>query len=259
MAAQPRAIVDVALTPVSETAPTSVVLMFERLATNKDVDVAKLERLIAMQEHILALEAKAAFNRAFAAMQGEIPAILEGSRTDKGSYASLEAIQAIVRPILERHGFGLSFRTEWPAAGVVKVIGLLTHRDGHERSSEFMSSADTSGAKNAIQALGSAVSYGRRYTTKDLLNITTRGADDDGRGGRSAAPIPTPPPAAPAPVSAYLAWLDRLRATAHDGTAALERVWYSSPNAFRKQLTTTNLAEWDSLKVIAARLQGRPA
>jgi hypothetical protein len=254
MAATERAIIDV--TPDrADRSDTShalapVVLMVERLAANKDVDVAKLERLIAMQEHILAHEARAAFNQAFAAMQAEIPSIVESTAGDGGkwTYAPLEDIQATVRPILVRHGFGLSFRTEWPDKGTIKVVGILTHRDGHERTSEFLADADTSGSKNAIQARGSAVSYGHRYTTKDLLNITTRGADDDGKTG-----VPKQPKGPTAHPSGYLIWLDRLRATAQLGTAALEQAWYESPNPLRQHLTSTNLALWSELKAIAAR------
>jgi len=236
------------------TAMVPAVLMFERLAANKDVDVAKLERLIAMQEHILAHQARAAFNHAFAAMQAEIPTILEGAAGDGGkwTFAPLEDIQTVLRPILVRHGFGLSFRTEWPDPSTIKVIGLLTHRDGHERTSEFLAAADTSGSKNAIQARGSAVSYGRRYTTKDLLNITTRGADDDGRTAIAPTPTPTPKAATLHP-SGYLAWLDALRQTAQRGTAALERAWYDAPTALRRHLRTTNAALWQDLKAIAER------
>ncbi len=247
MAALERAIIDVAVVPSEQLAP--VVLLFERLAGNKDIDVAKLERLIAMQEHILAHEAKAAFNRAFATMQAEIPSIHESAAGDGGKwrYAPLEDIQSIVRPILVKHGFGLSFRTEWPDKGTIKVIGILTHRDGHERTSEFLADADTSGSKNAIQARGSAVSYGHRYTTKDLLNITTRGADDD---GKSAVPLPSLVTQHP---SGYLAALDTLRAKAQEGSAALERAWYATPNALRDHLCRTNMKQWNELKAIAAR------
>ena len=38
---------------------------------------------------------------------------------------------------------------------------------------------DTSGGKNNIQAAGSAISYGKRYTMSALLNITTHDEDDD--------------------------------------------------------------------------------
>src|SRR6185369_8501881 len=115
-----------------------------------------------------------------AQMQGEIPVVIERAKTNNGTYAPLEDIQDVIRPILQKYGFYLSFRTEWPNEKTVKVVGILTHKDGHERTSEFLSGADASGNKNAIQGLGSANHYGRRYTTKDLLNITSRGVDDDG-------------------------------------------------------------------------------
>lgn len=245
MAAQERPILDVVADPSEALAP--VVLMFERLATNKDVDVAKLERLIAMQEHILAHEARAAFNRAFAAMAAEIPTVVASTPGDGGKwqYAPLEDIQDAVRPILVKHGFGLSFKTEWPDKATIKVVGILTHQDGHERTSEFLADADTSGSKNAIQARGSAVSYGHRYTTKDLLNITTRGADDD---GHTAAP--RPPTQHP---RGYLVWLDTLRQTAMLGLPALERCWLASSNEWRRHLVATNAPLWAEFKAIAAR------
>ena len=39
---------------------------------------------------------------------------------------------------------------------------------------------DSTGSKNAVQAVGSSTSYGKRYTAMALLNITTGGEDDDG-------------------------------------------------------------------------------
>ena len=47
--------------------------------------------------------------------------------------------------------------------------------------------ADTSGSKNVVQAIGSSVSYGKRYTMQALLNITSGGEDDDGHSGGEAA------------------------------------------------------------------------
>ena len=47
---------------------------------------------------------------------------------------------------------------------------------------------DTSGSKNAVQAVGTSVSYGKRYVMCAMLNIATRGEDDD---GISAAPKAT--------------------------------------------------------------------
>lgn len=210
------------------------VSMFERLATNKDVDVEKLQRLIDMQERILKHNAEAAFNAAFAEMQAQIPTIAERGVTDKGRYATFEDIVEGVRPVLQQFGFSLSFRTEWPDKKTVKVFGILTHRDGHSRASEFMADADQSGSKNAIQALGSAVSYGRRYTTRDLLNIASRDEDDDGeRSARAGKPDVQEP-------DGYDAWLANLEGIAGDGWAMLSDVWNKSKETYRKHLINTN-------------------
>lgn len=210
-------------------APSPAVTMFERLAKDPSVDVEKLERLIAMQERVLAHQAEAAFNVDFAEMQAEIPTIQKKGRGDGGKwmFARQEDIVEAVRPILQRHGFSLSFRTEWPSAKSVKVVGILTHRDGHARHSEFMADADQTGSKNAIQALGSSVTYGRRYTTCDLLNIATS-TDDDGKRAQN-----THAPKAP---DGFDDWLDDYSACADEGTAKLEEMWKASKIEYRNYL-----------------------
>ncbi len=222
-------------------------LMFERLAANKDVDVEKFERLMAMQERIIAHQARAAFNAAFSEMQGEIPVVIERAQTNNGTYAPLEDIQDAIRPILQRHGFSISFRTEWPDAKTVKVVGILRHREGHEQTSEFLSGADSSGNKNGIQGLGSAVSYGRRYTTKDLLNITSRGADDD--GNRSGRPEKSAAPAG------YDDGITDMAATADSGTDALQAAWTKSKAEYRNYTAQHNKGQWNGLKARAAKVK----
>jgi len=230
---------------------TSILPMLERLATNPDVDVAKLERLIAMQERILAHNAKAAFDAAFAEMQGEIPVITEQGEIEvdgrvRSTYARNEDIQRIVKPILQKHGFALRFRHEL-TDGKLKVIGILSHRSGHSEQDEFITAADTSGKKNDIQALGSARSYGQRYTSIALLNIATCDEDDDGQTAKSA-----PKAAAPAP-DGYVDWLARLTDIATDGTPTLQKAWKESTPEHRNHLIATNPKEWDRVKTIAAR------
>lgn len=217
--------------------------MFERLAADPNVPVDKLERLIAMQERIEANNARSGFNAAFAEMQGEIPPVIERKKMDKGTYAPQEDIVEVVRPILQRYGFSLSFRTEWPDAKTVRVIGILTHREGHDRQSEFLSAADNSGSKNAIQGLGSAVTYGRRYTTTDLLNITTRGADDDGhKAGQQGAP------------EGYAAWLENMEDLAPEGLARLQVEFQKSPKAFKEYATTKDVRTWSAIKKKAEKV-----
>ena len=236
---------DVALVP----AETGLVSVIERLAANPDVDVTKLEKIIELQERILRHQSEQAFNVAFSALQSDIPTIIEKASTDKATYAPLEDIIEPVRPVLSRHGFSLSFRTEWPDAKSVKVIGILTHREGHSRQSEFLSAADTSGSKNPIQALASAVSYGKRYTTKDLLCIVTRGEDDD---AEKAGQKPTEP----AP-DGYEPWLATLDGVASEGMASFSTAWNKSNPAFRQFLARTAPKHLDAIKAKAAKVKAK--
>lgn len=224
----------------------SSALMFERLARDPNVPVEKLERLMAMHERVLALQAKAAFDSAFAEMQGEMPAIIERAQTNNGTYAPLEDIVAGIRPVLQKHGFSVSHETQWPDARTVRVIGILTHRDGHEKRSEFLTTADSSGNKNAIQGLGSAIAYGRRYTTKDLLNIVTRGEDDDAERAGRTKDIPDAP-------DGYDAWLAALEGVASEGMAAFSSAWNKSKEEYRKYLAATAPKMLASIKTKASK------
>lgn len=169
--------------PVSESA--AIFQVIERAATNPNVDIDKMERLIQMQERIMDRNAKSAYAAALAEMQTELPSIVERGKIQIGSgkaqmYALWEDINDAIKPVLARHGFGLSFRTG-QQDGKIIVTGILSHREGHSEETTMHLPVDTSGSKNAVQAVGSSTSYGKRYTASALLNLTSRGEDDDGR------------------------------------------------------------------------------
>lgn len=167
--------------------------VFERLAKDPDLTVDKLGELIKLQERIVDREQKAAFDAAYRVMLPEIPRItkrgkiLNKAKEVQSRYSRYEDIRRVVDPILRRHGFTFHTKTEWPATGVLEVIGILEHQDGGKRESRFRTTADESGGKNAIQGLGSGVSYGKRYSLKDLLSIVEEGEDDDGQSHGEAA------------------------------------------------------------------------
>ncbi len=169
--------------------------VFERLAKDRKLTVEKLGELIGLQERIMAADARSAFDAAYKVMQPAIPRITKRGviknreGREQSRYAKYEDIRRVVDPILMRHGFQVHFRTEWPETGTLEVVGLLTHDRGHTRESRFRTTADASGGKNAIQGLGSGVSYGKRYTLIDLLAIVCEGQDDDGHAhGKAARP-----------------------------------------------------------------------
>lgn len=187
------------ITVMADTAPAvsqaaAIISVIERAATNPNVDIDKMERLLEMQERIMQRDARAAFASALAEMSPNLPAIVErGGIKDRSgnvqsTYALWEDINDAIKPVLARHGFALSFRTGRDE-GQISVTGVLSHREGHSEETTITLPHDSSGSKNAVQAVGSSTSYGKRYTAGLLLNLTSRGEDDDGNAGGSGAVI----------------------------------------------------------------------
>lgn len=197
-AAKPRKVRAVAVAkPQQEVAPVSdsaaIFHVIERAARDPSVDIEKMKQLIAMKREMRADDAKAAYAAALSAMQIELPSIVERGKIQIGSgkpqmYALWEDINDAIKPVLSRHGFALSFRTG-QQDGKIIVTGILSHREGHSEETTMHLPVDASGSKNAVQAVGSSTSYGKRYTASALLNLTSRGEDDDGRAAGAGEAI----------------------------------------------------------------------
>jgi hypothetical protein len=160
--------------------------VINRAAADPEIDFDRLDRLLGAYERTLAREAEAKFNAAFAKLQPRLPVLdelgqIEGPDGEvQATYATWEDTVDAIRPILARCGFSLSFKTGPASAGFLTVVGVLRHEGGHKEEAELKLPADTSGGKNPVQAVGSTVTYGQRYVAKMLLNLTSRGDDDDG-------------------------------------------------------------------------------
>jgi hypothetical protein len=148
--------------------------------------------LLSSYQQLKAREAEAAFNAALAKLQPKLPvidengAILGPDGEPVATYATWEDTVDAIRPILARFGFSLSFRPGQSARGNPTVTGVLRHRGGHKEEGELELPPDLTGGKNAVQAVGSALSYGQRYVARMLLSLTSRGGDDDaGSSNRS--------------------------------------------------------------------------
>lgn len=180
--------------PVSESA--AIFQIIERAARDPSVDIDKMQRLMDMQEKMQASRARTAYAEDFAAMQPHLPIIPEhGKGHNNASYALWEDVNELIKPVLSQFGFGLSFKVK-DAQGGVEITAVCTHREGHSDETSKTFPVDTSGNKNAIQAQGSTISYGKRYTATALLNLTSRlEKDDDGKNGGGKAIDPVQPPA----------------------------------------------------------------
>lgn len=177
---------------VSESA--AIIQVIERAASNPDVDVDKMDRLLQMQERIMDRNAKQAFSAAMVDAQTEIHPVVANANNSqtKSRYATFDALDAIVRPIYTKHGFAPSFGTaDSPKENHVRVTCDLLHRDGHEKHYYFDMPADGKGAKGGdvmtkTHAAASAMSYGQRYLLKGMFNIVIKGEDDDGNKAGAA-------------------------------------------------------------------------
>lgn len=234
--------------------PAPAVSLFERLAMDPNVPVEKLEKLIELQERIMRFNAQAAFNAAFSKMHPEIPTIDEHGRIEvrgqlRSTYAPLEDIHDVIKPILAKHGFAIRHRTEWPTdKAVIRIVGILSHEAGHSEESTFEAPADKSEYRSDIQSMGSTVSYGRRYTTLDLLNIATRKADNDGQR-QQPAPEDVKAPAG------FADWWTDMQACASEGWPKLAQAWNQSKAEYRNHLNATNRRAWSDLKTQAEKVK----
>ena len=164
--------------PTQQPEAISMLSVIARAAADPSVDLDKMERLMQMHERMQAKAAATDYAAALADMQDALPSIGErGNAAGRYTYALWEDINSAIKPILKRHGFALSFRTDFSDG--IAVTGVLSHRSGHREETTVKLPADPSGNKNAVQAVASSVSYGKRYTAGALLNLTSHGEDDD--------------------------------------------------------------------------------
>ena len=178
--------------PATVPAPITPMGMIDR-AVSAGASVETLEKLLALQERWEANEGRKAFDHAIAAAKAEMPAIVKNQTANRGNagsykYEDLAQIAAQIDPVLSRFGLSYRFRTE-THEGRIKVSCIVSHRDGYSETTTLESGSDTSGAKNPIQAMGSAVTYLQRYTLKAALGLAAA-RDDDTQPKRPAAAEP---------------------------------------------------------------------
>lgn len=111
--------------------------------------------------------------------------------TRKMKYANLKAILLTVRPVLLKHGIRIrqGAAPSWTLDGggikgrLVPVYTDLIHSETGQIDRTIIEIPVT---KLDAQAMGSALTYGRRYSLIAALGLTTDEADDDGKATRSA-------------------------------------------------------------------------
>ena len=177
--------------------PANLLSAIVTMAKDPAVDVAKLSALLEMQERMEVRQAEREFAAAFGRLSAVLPRVKKSGTIDLGTdkqsgkargsipFARWEDMDTIIRPLMAKEGFALSFDSAPRTAegGGLIVTGTLMHRDGHHRTASIPLALDTGPGRNNLQAMGSSLSYGKRYTAEMLLNIIREGEDDDGKLG----------------------------------------------------------------------------
>ncbi|WP_315729011.1 ERF family protein [Bradyrhizobium sp. SZCCHNS2015] len=163
---------------------------------------------VALMKEMDAFAARKAFNNALADAKAQLPIIrknklvdFENRAGDRTTYWHEDLAQVVdtVAPILSSHGLSHRWRLQGKPGEPVTVTCIISHRDGHHEENTLSAGADTSGGKNPIQGVKSAVSYLERITLMASLGLASKGDDDDGRSTSEQTAPPAayePPPGA---------------------------------------------------------------
>lgn len=133
------------------------------------------------------------FAAALAAFQAELPHVAKAQRANAGQYgydydyADLTDVTVAAMPLLSKHGLSFTASPTITEHGFVLRYRLL-HTSGHAEGGDYPLPDP---AKSSPQQIGSALTYGRRYSLCAVTGIAPGGDDDDGAkaaDARSAAP-----------------------------------------------------------------------
>lgn len=168
------------VTAVVVASPAATPMEMLSRALDRGADITILEKLMDLQDRYQRGEAKKAFDAAIAEAKKKIKPIIrkrEGNNSKK--YADLAAYADGVDAILAKNGLSYRHRSAQPDKEIA-VTCVLSHRDGYAEETTLKSAPDTSGNKNAIQAIGSTITYLQRYTLALALGLASA-EDDDGQ------------------------------------------------------------------------------
>jgi hypothetical protein len=122
-----------------------------------------------------------------AALKG-VQGMVEGVRRDaanphfKSRYATLEAVVDAARPALQANGLAFTQAPGVIVDGAVEITTMLMHESGEW----LRSTLHVPLGKRDPQGLGSALTYGQRYSLMATLGLPP--TDDDGEGAMAATP-----------------------------------------------------------------------
>ena len=171
--------------PAQQIATTPAHLL--QMAVDQGADLDRLEKLMELQDRWEQNEARKAFIGAMTVFRSSVGNISKNRTGHNTKYADLAHTLESIKDQLSENGLSHTWKTEQHENALITVTCCVTHRLGHQECTSMSANPDTSGSKNAVQAIGSTITYLQRYTLYAILGLASTDQDND--GGSPAKPL----------------------------------------------------------------------
>lgn len=160
-----------------------------QIAIERGADISVMERLLTLQERWDATQARKAFVEALTAFKATPPTLIKNKHVQYASskgpdteydHATLDQVSTLIGSALSAHQLSHRWEIEQLDGGLIRVTCILTHALGHCERVSLQASADQTGGKNNIQAVGSTITYLERYSLLAATGLAAKDQDNDG-------------------------------------------------------------------------------
>ena len=128
---------------------------------------------VQVMKELLAMDAERKFAVAFVALQSSLPVIVANTTIpNRGKYEKFEDVMKVVGPLLQKHGFTVSFSQDFKENRILETC-TLTHIGGHSRNNTFAVRASGK-SDSETQADCKASTTAKRNALLNCLNIVIR-------------------------------------------------------------------------------------
>lgn len=223
-----------------------------QIAVERGADLDQLQKFMDLNDRYQAGEARKAYVAAMARFKANPPEIIKSKLVSYGNTSYRHALLSDVCSAAIKGLADVGISHSWDItqnASLITVSCILTHEQGHSERVTMTAGADTSGQKNAIQAIASAVSYLERYTLLAATGLAAQEqTDDDGRaaGGGNAPPLPDKP-------DGYDRWKADMVALADEGLKAMQECWKRTSPDLRQYASMSDAAWLKAIREVAER------
>lgn len=156
-----------------------------------------LEKLVALQERVMASASKQAYYNAMKAFQAKCPVVgknrtakIRSRKGEESSYeygfADLACVADTIRALCKEFGFSYRWDQKWDGK-VIEVTCTVNHVAGHSEVTTFAVPIDSGAVMSDMQKFAAATTFARRHSLVLAFGLSI-GDDQDGREAYPAPP-----------------------------------------------------------------------